>query len=84
MRLAIAAAALLVGCGGGFSDADGKSTTDSARAQAMALSLCASDAGACPASQVRALERASFCASASILFRHDLPPVDAGVTCQPR
>lgn len=80
----LALALLLAGCGGGFSDADAKSTTDSARAQAMALSLCAVGAGTCEASEVRGLERASFCASASILYRHDLPPVDAGVACQPR
>lgn len=71
------------GCGG-MSTADLAATTDSARLQAEALSLCDPSAPACQASQVRALERASLCLSDSVLFRHGEPTVDAGVACQPR
>lgn len=74
----------IVACGGGLSGVDLSATTDSARLQAEALSLCAPDAPTCVASKVRALERASLCLSDSVLFRHGEPTVDAGVQCQPR
>ncbi len=75
---------LATACGGGFSDADTKSATEAVRAEAMIERLCAPGA-ACEASQVRALERATMCANASMLARHGKPVPDlGGVACQPK
>ena len=84
-RLTLALLAMsALACGSSWTDSDARSVIASARAQAMALSLCAPDAGTCQARQVRALEKASFCDSQATLFRHDLPPVFGGVECRPR
>jgi hypothetical protein len=50
----------------------------------MALGLCSSEAMQCDAAQVRAVERAAYCANASMLSRHGEPPPDAGISCLPR
>jgi len=72
-----------VGCGGGWSTADTSAATNAARASTALETLCTADSGPCLASQVRALERASYCANASMLSRHGQPVPDAGITCQP-
>lgn len=80
-RLALLLA--LTGCGG-FSDADAKSATDAARGQLAVETLCAPTAPCTPA-QVRALERMSYCANASMLSRHgkDVPKADPSIACTP-
>lgn len=83
IRWAIVALAL-VGCGGGLPDDAVSNITNSARANAMALTLCAPDAGTCNASQMRALSRMSLCALDSTLATNGEPTVDGGVQCQPR
>lgn len=81
-------ALLLLSACGVWSDADTKSATDSSRAQLMIEQICAGDAGVlgmCNPAQVRALERVSYCANASMLFRHGQPVPDGGpIACQPR
>lgn len=72
------------GCGGGWSPADTAGATDAVHLEAMALGLCGPESDACAPSQVRALERASYCLNASMLARHGADVPDAGVACQPR
>lgn len=74
---------LLAACGG-WNDADTKSATDAVRVQLAIESACADDAGDCIPSRVRALERASYCANASMLFRHGQPVPDGGIACEPK
>jgi hypothetical protein len=83
MNRMIVISLLLVGCGGGWADADTKSATDAVRAQMAIESICADDdAGTCKPSQIRALERMAYCANASMLFRHGQAVPDAGIQCQ--
>lgn len=80
MVLALALAA----CGGSWTSTDATNATDSANLQLQMETLCGrEDAGpTCQPAAVRALERASYCATTSMLARHgkDLP--DAGIACQ--
>lgn len=83
--LALSPFLLLPACGGAkWTDADARNATDSANLQIQMEVLCGrEDAGpTCQPAAVRALERASYCATTSMLARHgkDLP--DAGITCQ--
>jgi hypothetical protein len=73
---------LVAACGGGWSIADTKSATDSARAQMMVETIC-TDGGECKPSQVRALERMAFCNTESMLARHGQAIRDGGIQCQP-
>ena len=75
----------LVGCGGAkWTPADDTNATASANLQLQMEVICGrEDAGAtCQPAAVRAMERASYCATRSMLLRHgnDLP--DAGIACQ--
>jgi hypothetical protein len=72
---------LLAACGGGWTDGDTKSATDSVRVQARIEQLC-SDAGKCDPPSVRALERSALCGTSSMLSRHGQVVPEAGVTCQ--
>ena len=73
---------LLAGCGGAWDAA--KPVTDIVNAAHTALDLCSPDAGACTASQIRALEQLQMCLGASLLSAHNAPvPDDAGASCQP-
>lgn len=80
----ILVAALGACCGGAWADADGKSAYNAAQLEALGLALCAADDAGCEAPQVRALDRAAFCANASMLARHGEDVPDAGVACRPR
>lgn len=71
------------GCGASWGEDDLRASLDTYRLEATALDLCAPDGGDCPPGQVRALERAALCLSASTLYRHG-HEVDAGVQCRPR
>lgn len=73
------------GCGGGLSDKAANSLQNGARDSMMAIRLCRDDdAGGCKPSQVRALERAAFCANASVLASYGKDYPDAGdIRCQP-
>jgi hypothetical protein len=73
---------LLVGCSGGWAEADTTAATGVAKTQLMVETICA-DGQSCAPEQVRALERSSYCLSASMLFRHNLPVPDGGIQCQP-
>ena len=73
---------LLVGCGGGWEAADARGAMGVAKTQMMVESICA-EGQPCTPEQVRALERSSYCLSASMLFRHNLPVPDGGIQCQP-
>ena len=81
-HLALLVASLVLGCGGGWADADGKAATNIARGQAFVLLECA-DASTCNADRVRALATADFCAASSMLVRHGAASPDSGVSCQP-
>lgn len=84
LLVSLGVALILVSCGGGWADADTASATDSARAQLMIESACA-DGGACSPGQVRALERMSYCATASMIARHGgKPPAPGSIVCLPR
>lgn len=73
----------LVACGGGWNDSYTKRATDAVHAQVMIESIC-SDAGACTPSQVRSLERMSYCANASMLAQQGQPVPNANppIKCQ--
>jgi hypothetical protein len=73
----------ITACGGGWSAADTSAATNAARAETALEVLCGADAGPCLPSQVRALERASYCANASMLSRHGQAVPDAGIACAP-
>jgi len=75
--------ALSSACGGGWSDADAKSAANAARDEVMLEGLC-SGSMPCRPEQVRALERAAYCANASMLARHGALVPDAGIACQPQ
>lgn len=80
--LALVALAI-VGCGGQkWTDADARNATDACHVELTLETLCAPGA-ACEASQVRALERAAYCASSSQLHRHAAPVPSSSITCQP-
>jgi hypothetical protein len=72
----------VVACGG-WSAADTKSATNATKVELFVEKLCAGDGGTCSPSQVRALERAAYCANASMLYSHGQPVGDAGIRCAP-
>ena len=74
----------LISCGGGWTSTDAQNATDSANLQSQMEIICGrEDAGpTCQPAAVRAMERASFCASASMLTRHKAPVPDAGIACK--
>ena len=83
MRITALAFALL-GCGSGLSVPATNSIQNAARDNMMAIRLCQDDdAGMCKPSQVRALERAAFCANASVLASYGEDYPDAGIACSP-
>jgi hypothetical protein len=75
---------LVAGCGSGpaWTDAQTKTLTNAARAQLMVETLCAGEAG-CKASEVRALERVSYCDSASVLVHFGKPAPSSAIACRP-
>jgi hypothetical protein len=73
---------LLTGCGASWADSDTTAATGVAKTQLLVESICA-DGQPCTPAQVRALERSSYCLSASMLYRHNLPVPDGGIQCQP-
>ena len=73
-RFSIATLALLCGCGGGWTPADQASTADAVQLNLLADQML--DGGA-----TRALERAAYCAEASVLHRHGGAVPDGGITC---
>lgn len=76
---------LLPACGAKWTTTDAQNATDSMNLQLQMEVLCGrEDAGpTCQPAAVRALERASFCATASELSRHGAPMPDAGIRCAP-
>lgn len=82
MLAVILAGIFLEGCGGGWSDADTKSASDAAHAQLAVEQICSLDDAECKPSQVRALERMSYCANASMLAHHGIDPPKGSITCQ--
>lgn len=83
MKYALVLVLLTAACGGAWADADTKSATDAVHAQMTIETLCEGDGGACVPSQVRALERMSYCSNASMLARHGKDVPEAGIKCQP-
>jgi hypothetical protein len=78
-----AIAYLTQGCGASWTASDTKGATDVVLSERAALSLCSMDGG-CDPGQVRALQQAALCSSASMLTRHSLPmPAGAATGCQP-
>jgi hypothetical protein len=76
--------AAVIGCGGGWTDADTNSSTNAVRAQLAIEAMCV-DGGSCVPAQVRSLERMAYCSNASMLVRHaDLTLPDGGISCQAR
>jgi hypothetical protein len=73
----------LVGCGGAkWTSDDAKNASDIANGALSAEDICDRDGGPCPASGVRAMERGTYCAAASMLERHGLPvPDGGGIAC---
>ena len=86
MRLAVLVALALTGCAGGkgaWTDVDTRRATAITRSQENALTLCAPDAGACNAAQVRALDGLALCKAGAMLFAHGDPVgFDAGACPQ--
>ena len=84
MNIRMLPAILLVACGGGWSDADTKAATNATKMELLVEARCgADDASTCDPASVRALERAAYCANASMLYRHDAGAKDAAIECQP-
>lgn len=78
---------LALACGGPqsrWTPQDAAQLQDIARDQLGALDLCAVDAGTCNAGQVRAVDRADYCAAVDVLMRHGAPTPEAGIPCRPR
>lgn len=75
---------LTCACSGSWTAADATNARDSARIQLQLETICGrEDAGpTCAPAAVRALERASYCASESMLFRHGIA-LDGGIACRP-
>lgn len=76
---------LLPACGGSkWTSTDAQNATDSANLQLQMETLCGrEDAGpTCQPAAVRAMERASYCATVSMLLRHGKELPDAGIACQ--
>lgn len=80
-RLAVLALTL-VACRGSWSDKDAASASAAAHAEAWLLDACRADGGRCEPGDVRALERAAYCANASMLYRHGEDLDDAGIACR--
>lgn len=74
MRIALAAL-FLAACGGGLADVDKAALRQAATLNGMAYAHA--DAG----SPEQALERGAYCATAGIIARQKLAPVDAGIAC---
>lgn len=85
MKPAIALLLALAACGGSWSSSDAASTSNAMRQELMIERECAMDMpdGGCSPSRVRALDRAAFCASASVLYGHGVDTPDAGIACAP-
>jgi hypothetical protein len=73
----------LAGCGARWTSTDAANTRDATNLQAQLEVLCSrgDDAGTCAAPQVRALERAAWCATAGMAVRHGIAVADAGIGC---
>ncbi len=82
-RWLFAGLCLLVGCGGGTTTADVQSATDAVNVEIQVEQICGREGSACDPRQVRALERAAYCANASIVYRHGHILPDAGIHCLP-
>ena len=84
MTRAALTALWLTACSPGLSASAENSARNAARDEMMAMRLCSDDdAGTCKPSQVRALERAAYCANASILASYGKDYPDAGIACTP-
>jgi hypothetical protein len=76
---------LLLGCGSKWTAADASNAKDSANLQLQMETICGrEDAGpTCQPAAVRAMERGSYCATASMLSRHGSPvPASSTIHCQ--
>jgi hypothetical protein len=73
----------LAGCGGSWTKQDATDARNAANLEAQLDVLCSrgDDAGTCGASQVRAIERAAWCASGGMATRHNIAIADAGISC---
>lgn len=69
-------------CGPSWTAADAKSATDAANQALGAIGLCTDAAMGCKPEQVRAMERAAYCANASMLVRHGLPAPQTSIACR--
>jgi hypothetical protein len=77
-------AALMVGCGGGYTDADTASDKATAVVEAAQYSACATDdARTCTPAFMRATSTVAYCGNARNLSAHGrpIPPAPAGLTC---
>ena len=73
---------VVAGCGGAKWTSDDATNATDIRNGALSLeAVCDRDGGPCPAPAVRAMERGTYCAAASMLSRHGVPAIDAGVAC---
>jgi hypothetical protein len=78
---------ILFGCAPGWKASDTKAATNAALASKSLEAMCSGGASGvanpdCLPSRVRALERMSYCANASMLQRHGQPIPDAGIACE--
>lgn len=73
---------MLVGCGS-WTSTDAQNATDATNLSVQMEVICGrEDAGAtCVPAAVRAMERASYCATGSMLARHGAVVPDAGIAC---
>jgi hypothetical protein len=72
----------LVACGAKWTDADAQNATDIANAALSLEQVCDRDGGPCPGAGVRAIERGTYCAATSQLYRHGADVPDGGVVCR--
>ena len=78
-------AGAVLSCGGpAWTAADTKSATIAARTELAAQRACAEDDGGCRPGLVRALQRAAYCNTASMLVRHGAEAPDGGIACLPQ
>ena len=81
VALFVVAAIVLFGCGGSWAAQDATNAQDIANGALSLEQVCDRDGGPCPAAAVRAMERGTYCAAASMLYRHKEAIPDAGVAC---
>jgi len=80
------ALAAVNGCGAGFTEADASAARHAAElelAVEAVIAIDGDDGGSCNGAQVRALERAAYCANASQLYRHRRELPKTTIRCEP-